>query len=319
MEHKRSDQSNPDVFPTSMFRGNVQGNSYSGVNVMRVGFGATGASGCSVYLRNAAVYYLSEYVEPSEEKNPVQTATDMALTSDKMNITWTTDAISFEYTVYVKDTETVVESGTKNGTKYSPAHLAAGEYTIKVKCLGDGETTLDATEYGTFNFKVTDYYSYTAADIATWAKVDGDTVGASLSQDGTKAVITAQGWGIVAPQAPNTLNSESSKFTGSACPILVIKGINVQSGRWCLRAYVRGSVNGYSTTMAVMHNDDEKSCELLVHPAWQNVDGNKIDSFSGDKTNPGGYIRDYMIGFGATSDGTVEVESIRIIGISAIK
>ena len=312
------DTNDANIFPTSIYRGNVQGSGYTGVNVMRVGLGVTGGLGCEVYVRSAAVYYLTEYVEPSGTKDPVQTATDMTLSSNKMNITWTTDALSFEYTVYVKDTDTVVESGTKNGTNYSPAHLPAGQYTIKVKCLGDGENTLDATDYGTFNFQITDYISYSAADIAAWTRVAGEPTTAALSDDGTKAVITTTAWGIVAQQDPNTLASESSKFTGSACPILVIKGLTVKSGAWCLRAYVRGSANSYALTDVVMHNDDANSADLLVHPAWQNVDGNMIASFSGNNTNPGGYIRDYMIGLGATNYGTVEVESIRIVGISVL-
>lgn len=293
----------------------------TGVQTVNLIMGVTGGNNPEPYVLIEAIkiYSVGEYVAPPAEKAPVDTASEFAVASNGYNISWTTNSSAYDYELYIYGTEDVVNSGNAIGKSFNVASLSAGSYTLKVKCLGDGVMTADAEAWGLFNFKIEDKYNYDAAALAQFIKIDGDAVTAELSQDGTKAVFTATGWGIAAPQDPNTLDSASSKFTGSAHAVLVVKGINVKSGAWCFRAYVRGSGNSYAVINTVMHNDDGNSNDLFVHETWKNVDGNFVTGFTGNANEPGGYIRDYMVAFGATNNGTIEVESIRVIVVSAIK
>ena len=106
-----------------------------------------------VALKGMRIVYITEYEEETEVK-AVTAASNMALASNHMSIAWETNAVKYSYEVFEKGTENKVASGEANGRSYNPCNLPAGEYTLKVTCLGDGVTTLDATSATEYDFKI---------------------------------------------------------------------------------------------------------------------------------------------------------------------
>ncbi len=290
----------------------IPGNSGSasapaGTGAYRFLMGFVGGTSSRVQLKGMRIVYIEEYSDATATK--LDTPSNFAVGSDGSSISYSSSALQHQYTIYKYGTEEVAMSGIAEGSSITVAKLSAGNYTLKVNGKGDGESTLDS-DVATYSFTITDIENYSAQDIvdSTKFKCRDGSVTAKLSEDGKAVISNNSEWGVWAPITGVDINLADKV-------VIVVDGLTLTNKCWLSRSYA--TADGTTKTV-VMQNDTDGTWEnqTIIKRTWVNVDGNKIDANTGSSDAPSGTVN-YAFGIGVNGTGIVEVQSIRLVKVTA--
>jgi len=271
-----------------------------GVSTYRFLMGFVSGSSSRVELESMRIVYVCDFSDTL-----VKCDTPSEFKPSGANIVWTSNALSYEYELYQLGSEVLLECSQVAGSQFNACLLPAGNYTLKVKGLGDGDSLSDS-EVASYNFTVNQIVNYSASDIASNFELKGGNVVANEADGVVTIQVNNDSWGVWA--AKDGVNIDLADK-----PVLVIDSLTLNNGCWLQRCFSNGNE-------VVMQNDTNGTFnnEMIVKQTWINVDGNPINENTGSKTEPKGEIS-YKVGIGVASNGSISLKGLRVVTLEEYK